>query len=130
MGIREACKRPGMRCHELHEWGDRWWRENLQDFSGRFAVIFPIDAQHLTFVANAPVEHLQRHGLPFKADTSRCAATFPLAALSWPLCPLLWVSCKVLECCLHFNRSLCSKCTSLHLCTGYRHGFIAAGVAG
>lgn len=26
----------------------------------------------MTFVANAPVEHLDRHGLPFQADTSRC----------------------------------------------------------
>ncbi|BDA46002.1 probable FAD-dependent urate hydroxylase [Coccomyxa sp. Obi] len=49
----------------------RWWRENVDNLRGRFAVIFPIDKQHVTFVANAPVEHLDRHGLPFKADTSR-----------------------------------------------------------
>ncbi|KAK9906811.1 hypothetical protein WJX75_008443 [Coccomyxa subellipsoidea] len=49
----------------------RWWRENLDRFGGRFAVIFPIDRNHVTFVANAPVEHLHRHNLPFQADTSR-----------------------------------------------------------
>ncbi|EIE24293.1 acyl-CoA N-acyltransferase [Coccomyxa subellipsoidea C-169] len=49
----------------------RWWKENLDSFGGRFAVIFPIDKDHVTFVANAPVEHLHRHNLPFQADTSR-----------------------------------------------------------
>jgi hypothetical protein len=54
----------------LMSWGDlagRWWR----DEDGRFAVIFPIDHDNVTFVANAPVAHLEQHGLPFHADRSR-----------------------------------------------------------
>ena len=49
----------------------RWWREHTDSFDGRFAVLFPINKDHVTFVANAPLAHLEKHGLPFQKDRSR-----------------------------------------------------------
>ena len=48
----------------------RWWRE-AEGFQGRFAVIFPIDSENVTFVANAPLRELHKHGLPFNPGRPR-----------------------------------------------------------
>ena len=51
-------------------WGCRWWRE-AEGFKGRFAVIFPIDRENVTFVASAPIAELHKQGLPFNPDEPR-----------------------------------------------------------
>ena len=48
----------------------RWWRE-AEGFKGRFAVIFPIDRENVTFVASAPIAELHKQGLPFNPDEPR-----------------------------------------------------------
>ena len=48
----------------------RWWRE-AEGFQGRFAVIFPIDRDNVTFVASAPIAELHQRGLPFNPDEPR-----------------------------------------------------------
>ncbi|CAL5227826.1 g10854 [Coccomyxa viridis] len=48
----------------------RWWRE-AEGFQGRFAVIFPIDRENVTFVASAPIAELHKQGLPFNPDEPR-----------------------------------------------------------
>jgi hypothetical protein len=48
----------------------RWWRE-AEGFQGRFAVIFPIDRENVTFVASAPIAELHKHDLPFNPDRPR-----------------------------------------------------------
>jgi hypothetical protein len=54
----------------LRNWVRRWWRE-AEGFQGRFAVIFPIDQENVTFVASAPIAELHRHNLPFSPDKPR-----------------------------------------------------------
>lgn len=51
-------------------WAHRWWRE-AEGFQGRFAVIFPIDRENVTFVASAPIAELHKHDLPFNPDRPR-----------------------------------------------------------
>ncbi len=51
-------------------WVCRWWRE-AEGFKGRFAVIFPIDRENVTFVASAPIAELHKQGLPFNPDEPR-----------------------------------------------------------